>query len=81
MAFTQSQLDALETSIATGSLECRFDGKEVRYRSLDEMMRIRETIRAALGFSGSGKRFGLSAFTRDSSTPNTPNCFSTNNTE
>ena len=44
-------------SSPTGSLSCEFDGKRVQYRSLDEMMRIRETIRGALGLSGSGKRF------------------------
>jgi hypothetical protein len=69
MAFTQAQLDALESSIATGSMSCEFDGKRVQYRSLDEMMRIRETIRRALGLTGSGKRFSLAAFTKDSSLP------------
>lgn len=67
MAFTQTQLDALETAIATGSLEASFDGKHVKYRSLDEMMRIRETIRGALGLSGTTKRYSLVAYTRDSS--------------
>lgn len=69
MAFTQTQLDALETAIATGSLEASFDGKHVKYRSLDEMMRIRETIRGALGLSGTAKRFSLAGFTKDSSQP------------
>lgn len=81
MAFTQIQLDLLETSIATGSLSCEFDGKKVMYRSLDEMMRIRETIRVALGLTGTRKRFSLAAFTKDSSQPtrSTVDPFGTNN--
>lgn len=49
MAWTQAQLDALETAIASGSLRVKFADKDVTYRSLDEMMRIRDTIRASLG--------------------------------
>lgn len=80
MAFTQTQLDALEISIATGSLSCEFDGKRVQYRSLDEMMRIRETIRGALGLTGGRSRFSLAAFTKDSSLPtrSTVDPFNTN---
>ena len=69
MAFTQTQLDALEGAIATGSLSCEFDGKRVQYRSLDEMMRIRATIRTALGLTGTSSRFSLTSFTKDSTTP------------
>lgn len=81
MAFTQPQLDAIENAIATGSLTCRFDGKEVTYRSLDEMMRIRETIRVALGLNVPKNRFSLAAFTKDSSQPTRstfPDPFETN---
>jgi hypothetical protein len=62
MAFTQPQLDALEGAIATGSLSCEFDGKRVTYRSLDEMMRIRETIRGALGLTLPAARKGSEHF-------------------
>jgi hypothetical protein len=81
MAFTQTQLDNLESAIATGSLSCEFDGKRVQYRSLDEMMRIRETMRSALGLAGSAKRFSLAGFTKDSSQPTrstVPDPFGTN---
>jgi hypothetical protein len=74
MAFTQGQLDNLETAIATGSLSCEFDGKRVQYRSLDEMMRIRETIRGSLGLISPANRFSLAGFTKDSSQP-TPSTF------
>ena len=69
MAFTQTQLDALETALATGALECEFDGKRAKYRSLDEMMRIRDTMRAALGLNARTSRYSLTAFTKDSTTP------------
>jgi hypothetical protein len=81
MAFTQPQLDALEGAIATGSLSCEFDGKRVTYRSLDEMMRIRETIRGALGLIAPAARFSLTSFTKDSSQPSRltgPDPFGTN---
>ena len=68
MAFTQGQLDNLETAIATGALSCEFDGKRTQFRSLDEMMRVRETIRGALGLSTTN-RFSLAGFTKDSSQP------------
>jgi hypothetical protein len=67
MAFTQTQLDALDAAIATGSLEASFDGKHVKYRSLDEMMRIRQTIQESL--SGARARYSLTAFTKDSTAP------------
>lgn len=57
MAFTQAQLDALEAAIAEGSLIVKYADKSVQYRSLDEMIRIRELIRQALGqSSGSASR-------------------------
>ncbi|HEY4088864.1 MAG TPA: hypothetical protein VGM43_23195 [Bryobacteraceae bacterium] len=69
MAFTQTQLDALESAIATGALSCEFDGKRATYRSLDEMMRIRDTMRVSLGLNSTTKRYSLTSYTRDSSAP------------
>ena len=52
MAFTQSELDALESAIATGALIVRYsDGRQVQYRSLAEMQRLRQLMRAELGYS------------------------------
>lgn len=45
MAFSQAQLDALETAIASGTLEVTTGDKKVRYHSLDEMIRLRDLIR------------------------------------
>lgn len=52
MAFTQSQLDAIETAIASGELKVMFDGREVIYRSIDDLLKARNTIKAALQASG-----------------------------
>jgi hypothetical protein len=51
MAFTQAQLDAIEAGIAAGSTSVSYEGKSVSYRSLDEMLRIRNIIRVALGLA------------------------------
>ena len=48
MAFTQTQLDALETAIAAGTLEVTTGDKKVRYHSLDEMIRLRDIIKNQL---------------------------------
>lgn len=49
MAWTQTQLDALETAIAEGVLTVRYQDKQVTYRSLDEMIRVRNLMRESLG--------------------------------
>lgn len=51
MAFTQSQLDALESSIAAGVTTVSYEGKSSTFRSLDEMLRVRDIIRRALGLA------------------------------
>lgn len=55
MAWTQAQLDAIEDSIAQGSLTVSFgaagSSKNVTYRSLSEMLRIRDIIRRGLGLT------------------------------
>lgn len=48
MAYTQTQLDALEAAIAEGALKVEYGDKKVEYRSLNEMIRIRDVIKAAL---------------------------------
>lgn len=41
MAFTQTQLDALDAAIAQGTFSVQYGNKMVTYKSLDEMLRIR----------------------------------------
>ena len=52
MSFTLSQLDAIETAIASGELKVAYDGREVVYRSMDDLIKARNTISAALQSTG-----------------------------
>ena len=60
MAFQQTDIDALKASIVTGALRVRYpDGREIQYRSLDEMNRILRMaegeVAAASGRTQSGR--------------------------
>lgn len=52
MAWTTTQLAAIEQAIASGELEVSFDGRTVKYRSMDELCRVRDMIRSDLIASG-----------------------------
>jgi len=53
MAFTQDDLTAINDAIATGELEVQFaDGKRVRYRSINELMRAKQHIQESLDAKG-----------------------------
>lgn len=56
MSFTTTQLDAIETAIASGELKVAFDGREVIYRSMDDLIKARNTISAALQSAGTVTR-------------------------
>lgn len=47
--YTIEQLNALEEAIAQGALEVEYNDKRIRYRSLDEMQRIVNSMKKALG--------------------------------
>lgn len=53
MAFTQSQLDALEAALATGTLTVEYAEKRVTYRSQAEMIALRNLMKNELA-SASG---------------------------
>ena len=53
MAFTQTQLDQLETAIAQGALTVKYSDRLVTYHTPDEMLRLRNQIRSELGISQS----------------------------
>ena len=44
MAFDQTQLDALDAAIASGELTVKYNGKEITYRSINELVRARNLI-------------------------------------
>ena len=47
--FSQAGLDAIEEAIGGGFLEVEYDGKKIRYRTLDELLRVRNLIMQRLG--------------------------------
>lgn len=47
--FTQTQLDKLNAMIASGILKSEYDGQRIEYRTMDELIRARDTVRAGLG--------------------------------
>lgn len=49
MAFSQSDLDTIDEAIKGAELSVRFsDGSSVTYRSVDEMIKVRDLIRSDL---------------------------------
>lgn len=52
MSFTLTQLEAIENAIGSGELKVAFDGREVIYRSMDDLIKARNTISAALQSAG-----------------------------
>lgn len=52
--FTQEQYDKLNEAIAQGALKVKYADKEVEYRSLDEMIRIRDLMAKDLGLFDQG---------------------------
>lgn len=59
--FTIEQYYALNKSIAQGTLTVTYGDKTVTYRSLDEMLRIRNLIAAELGLikKDNGRKVGV----------------------
>lgn len=48
MAFTQTDLDNINTAIATGELSVEVNGRKVVYRSMDDLMKARGIIESDL---------------------------------
>lgn len=55
MAYTSSDLSALERAIKSGARRVKYENREVEYRSLDEMQRLRNQMRRELGLAKSYK--------------------------
>lgn len=50
MAYTQTDLDAIEAAMASGVLRVRDrNGSEIQYRNFEDMRRARDLIREELG--------------------------------
>ena len=48
MAFSQTDLTTIEAAIAKGELRVMLDGKSVEYRSIADLMIVRDVMRAEL---------------------------------
>lgn len=58
-AWSQEDLAILEKAIVQGTLRVQYADKLIEYRSLNDMMRIRDVVRKELGLvnPNSGRRF------------------------
>lgn len=48
MAWTTSDLTTIETAIASGTLSVQFADRRVQYRTMDELLKARDIIKAAV---------------------------------
>ena len=49
MAWSSDDLEKIEAAIAEGALRVKYKDKEVEYRSLREMLQVRDLIKASIG--------------------------------
>lgn len=54
MAWTATDLEEIEKAIKTGTLRVKYSDREVQYRSLDEMLKIRDLIAREVNDSEGG---------------------------
>lgn len=66
MAWTQTDLDKIETAIVRLVLRVRFsDGREVEYPSVKEMLAARDAIKSDLAGAASSTRCTYAQFVKD----------------
>ena len=53
MAYTQSQLEALEAALASGTLRVSYEGRSVEYRSIEELKKAIAEVQASLAAADS----------------------------
>lgn len=56
MAFTATDLSAIEKAIAMGELTVELDGRRITYRSIPELLAARDVIRNELQSSGASPK-------------------------
>jgi hypothetical protein len=55
--FSEAGLAAIEEAISGGYLEVEYDDKRVKYRSLAELLQVRDLIRSKLGSGTVTRRY------------------------
>ncbi|MDB5965178.1 MAG: hypothetical protein JWQ72_1678 [Polaromonas sp.] len=63
MAFTQTDLDAIDAAIASGELTVKHNGREVTYRSMTDLLKARSTIQAGMSAAANGRNGGSYRYT------------------
>lgn len=64
MAWTQADVDAIEAAIASGTLSISNGDKTITYRSVTEMLKARDSMKAALNGSASRTMTTLAQFSK-----------------
>lgn len=59
VAFTQTQLDAIDAAISKGELVVQFADRRVQYRSIHELLQARAVIEAAVNTGRSRQFIGV----------------------
>lgn len=59
VGFTTDNLELLEAAIAEGALKVKYTDKEIEYRSLKDMLKIRDLIKKELGLCKRPGKRGL----------------------
>lgn len=62
MALTQTDIDNIDTAIATGELEVEFNGRRVKYRSIAELKSAREHVASVIQANAGGGQPRRSSF-------------------
>jgi hypothetical protein len=62
--FTLEQLRVLEAAIASGTLEVDYGDKRVIYKTLAEMLQVRDLIRNELGLNNKNRGRRYAAFSK-----------------
>jgi hypothetical protein len=62
--YTMVMYNALVEAIATGTREVWYGDKRVAYRSLDEMLRIKDDMETYLGIGGKNPKRVLASFSK-----------------
>jgi len=64
MGFTLEQYEALVKAIIQGAVRVKYADKEVEYRSLDEMLRLKLAMEKDLGITQRGIRTTYAKFSK-----------------
>ena len=64
MAFTVDQYNRLNEAISLGALEVKYADKDITYRSLVEMLSLKNLMEKELGISTGGIKTSFAKFSR-----------------